>query len=127
MPNRVVFISHPLRGARFSPQRRADMAAVRRILEGVHRRAKGKIVPIAPYLLYGECREDVDAARGQLIGWHLNPPRKLWLYGDSVSDVMRVEAAHAHRSGLRVVIKSPRITKADLDCPENRNYLIAAE
>ncbi len=126
MGYRIVFISYPIRGSQYSARRYADIRAVRSIFASIRRKnlrrikeGKDEIVPIAPYILHAECVQDIEEARARFVGWELNPPCELRVYGHNVSHTMRLEIARMRVHDLPVTYQ--------LNGVEQQTFLVAAE
>lgn len=116
MANKIVFVSHIIRGRLRGPKRCADIASVRKIVRTWEKQYRGIIFTV-PYLLYAEATQDIVRARIVLAGWDHNPPDELWLVGPGLCDGMRVEIAHMRQQGLPVVFKTPELGRKAMSAP----------
>jgi hypothetical protein len=109
--HKLVFIAHPIRGDVVG-----NMKKVFTICEQV--RKKGHI-PIAPYLTLPSHLND-EVIKNREVGVWANLTTfergyidELWLYGEKISEGMKIEVALAKKLGIPVVAKSEG-TKRDL-------------
>lgn len=107
---KLVFIAHPIRGDVAS-----NMKKVFAICEEVRKEGH---TPIAPYLTLPRPTDEVIKNRGlglwaNLTTFERGYVDELWLYGDGISDGMKIEVALAKKLGIPVVAKSEG-TKRDL-------------
>ncbi len=109
--HKLIFIAHPIRG-----DVAGNMKKVLAICEQV--RQEGH-TPIAPYLLpLPPVHEEVMKDRGlgmwaNLTTFERGYVDELWLYGDGISEGMKIEVVLAKKLGIPVVAKSEG-TKRDL-------------
>jgi hypothetical protein len=108
---KLVFIAHPIRGDVAS-----NMKKVFAICEQVHKEGH---TPIAPYLIAPTHSND-EVLKNRELGVWANLTTfehgyvdELWLYGDRISEGMKIEVALAKKLGIPVVAKSEG-TKRDL-------------
>jgi hypothetical protein len=108
---KLVFIAHPIRGDVAS-----NMQKVLVICEQVHKEGH---TPIAPYLIApahthdGVIKNREFGVWANLTTFERGYVDELWLYGDGISEGMKIEVALAKKLGIPVVAKSEG-TKRDI-------------
>ena len=101
---KLVFVAHPMRG---------DMAGNMEKVSAICARIYGEgHVPIAPYLVSfphlrnGAANERELGVEANLVSFERGFIDELWLYGDRISEGMKIEVALARKLGIPVVAKS---------------------
>jgi hypothetical protein len=108
---KLVFIAHPIRGNLAD-----NMEKIFAICKQVHEEGH---IPIAPYLISllslrdGVAEDRKLGLEANLVAFERGFIDELWLYGDRISEGMKIEVALAKKLGIPIIAKS-KGTKRDL-------------
>jgi|GEM_PF-4272508 len=112
--HRIILVSHCLRGALHSAERRADMAAIRATMARLRKDpAYAGAIITAPYLLHAEVNEDVARSRmAGIAGYHLLPHTEVLVASECQCDGTWAEIERARLGGQLVIYAYPRTLRS---------------